>query len=134
MNTRRPVFLIVGLFVLLVVNGCATQERMYYWGDYSRSLYDLRKDGTEENLLKHKLVLEKIVEASNQRNLRVPPGVYAELGFIYFRQNKTEEAIRYFELEERTYPESRLLMDRLSQAARARATKIRGEETKPTKE
>jgi hypothetical protein len=93
---------------------------MYYWGDYSNSLYCCRKDSTEENLLKHKQILENIVEESAKRNLRVPPGVCAELGYIYFRQNNSQEAIKYFELEERTYPESKVLMQRLTQATKAR--------------
>jgi len=51
----------------------------------------------------------------------VVPGVYAELGYIYFRQNATDAAVKYFLLEEQTYPESRIFMERLVQAAKARA-------------
>jgi hypothetical protein len=107
-------------FVSFMTSGCATQQPMYYWGDYSNSLYCCRKDSTDENLLKHKEILENIIEESGKRNLRVPPGVCAELGYIYFRQNKNQEAMKYFELEERTYPESKVLMDRLTQAAKAK--------------
>ena len=105
---------------------------MYYWGDYSNSLYYCRKNATEANLLKHKQVLENIVEESNKRDLRVPPGVYGELGYIYLRQNKNEEAIKYFELEERTYPESKVFMQRLTQAAKAKSN-AKSEEKLPTK-
>jgi hypothetical protein len=113
-------FVSTACFASFMAYGCATQQPMYYWGDYSNSLYCCRKDSTEENLLKHKEILENIVEESAKRNLRVPPGVCAELGYIYFRQKKNQEAIKYFETEERTYPESKVLMQRLTQAAKAK--------------
>jgi hypothetical protein len=118
-------FISAACFASFMTSGCATQQPMYYWGDYSNSLYCCRKDSTDENLLKHKQILENIIEESGKRNLRVPPGVHAELGYIYFRQNKTQEAIKYFELEERTYPESKVLMQRLTQAANARTQQNR---------
>lgn len=115
-------------FALLVIfsTGCAA-PKMYHWGTYSETLYASKKTSTEENLLKHKQNLEAIIEESQKRDLRVPPGVYAELGYIYFRQSKNDEAIKYFQLEEKLYPESQILMQRLTQAAKAR------EETKENK-
>lgn len=93
--------------------GCATSNDMYYWGDYSDSLYDYKKDPGVESLAEHKEVLENIIEESNERNLRIPPGVCAELGYIYTAQNNTTEAIRLFRMEKQIYPESTILMDRL---------------------
>jgi len=93
---------------------------MYHWGDYSNSLYNSKKNPSDENLLKHKQVLEEIVKQSNEKSLRVPPGVYAELGYIYFRQNNGKEAERYFELEKQLYPESTVFMQRLIQSIEAR--------------
>lgn len=127
MITRKLCFFLISVvcFASFMISGCATQQPMYYWGDYSDSLYCCHKDSTDENLLKHKQILENIIEESGKRNLRVPPGVCAELGYLYFRQNKSQEALKYFEMEERTYPESKILMQRLTQA-----TKARSEQTK----
>jgi len=119
MKTRLGFCLFVGL-VALMASGCAGTNQMYYWGDYSKSLYACSKQPSEETLQKHKVILEDIVKESTARNLRVPPGVYAELGYIYFRQNNNAEAIKYFDLEEKTYPESKTFMQRLAQAAKAR--------------
>jgi len=113
-------FLLLILLVPVLLASCVPQK-MYYWGDYSSTLYQSRKVPSEENLLKHKQALESIIQQSNEQNLRVPPGVYAELGYIYFRQNATDAAVKYFLLEEQTYPESRIFMERLVQAAKARA-------------
>lgn len=107
------------VFLLVVASfGCAPKQ-MYYWGNYSNTLYSYRKDTNDETLLKHMQELNKIVEESNKRNSRVPPGLYGELGYLYLKTNKTKEAIEYFKLEEQLYPESTILMDRLIQKSEA---------------
>lgn len=131
MKTKKSFYLLIILLISFLIYGCGA-PKMYYWGDYSNSMYYCRKNATEANLLKHKQVLENIVEESNKRNLQVPPGVYGELGYIYFRQNKNEEAIKYFKLEEQTYPESKVFMQRLTQAAKAKSNP-KSEEKLPTK-
>lgn len=110
-----------GLFFLLAIFlvGCAA-PKMYYWGDYSDSLYRSKKYPSDESVLKHQQSLENIVEESKKNNLRVPPGVYAELGYLYFRQNKNQLAIQYFNLEKETYPEAVHFMERLETAAKLR--------------
>lgn len=122
---KKSIFISFLLFVFLFLIGCASQKQ-YYWGDYSNTLYAYRKNASDENLLKHKATLENIIQESADRNLRVPPGVYAELGYIYLRQNNNDTAIKYFDLEAKTYPESKLFMERLTQSAK---TKTGGQNT-----
>jgi hypothetical protein len=113
-------YLKISFFIILALylSGCAGGQRMYYWGDYSNTLYKLKKHPSEESLLSHQQALEKIISESEKNNLRVPPGVYAELGYMYFRQNKKDLAIQNFHREKALYPESALLMDRLENAAK----------------
>jgi len=108
-------FLPISLLLLLVFFfvGCATQKSMYTWGDYSSSLYKLKKNPCDENLMKHKQVLSKIMEDSKENSLRVPPGVYCEYGYILIKEGKSNEALAYFDLEEKTYPESTIFIQRL---------------------
>ncbi|MFH1975666.1 MAG: DUF4810 domain-containing protein [Pseudomonadota bacterium] len=101
----------------IFLSGCAAQ-RMYNWGDYSNTLYQSKKHPSDKSDLSHLQELEKIIEESMKDNLRIPPGVYAELGYIYFRQNKRDLAINNFKMEKELYPESTLLMDRLEKAAK----------------
>jgi hypothetical protein len=101
------------LFLLLgFLAGCATQKPLYYWGNYSSSLYKYKKSPTEENLKAHKAVLLKIMEESSKMNLRVPPGVCCEYGYLLLKEGKKEEALHYFDLEEKAYPESKPFLDR----------------------
>lgn len=118
---NRKSLLLVLLPIIIMATSCAP-KRMYYWGDYSETLYGYRKYPNEETLLKHKQMLESIVEESNKGNARVPPGVYAELGYIYLKENNNKEAIKYFHLEEQIYPESKVFMQRLERAAELRET------------
>ncbi len=107
------------VFLLIVSSiGCAPKQ-MYYWGNYSDTLYAYKKNSNDETLLKHMQELNKIVEKSNKHNKRIPPGVYGELGYLYLKTNKTKEAIEYFKLEKQLYPESTILMDRLIQKSEA---------------
>ena len=97
-----------------------TPQKMYYFGNYSQTLYELEKDQTEEALINHRQELEEIISESETRNLPVPPGIYAELGYIHLKENNTQEAVRLFQVESRLYPESDHLMERLIQSAKAR--------------
>lgn len=117
----KKVFLVsVSMAIILFASGCATGNKMYYYGNYSNTLYANAKNPSDESLLEHKQMLEKIVEESKQKSLRVPPGIYAELGYIYFRTNDSKTAIQYFQLEEQVYPESKHMMTRLIQATESR--------------
>lgn len=111
MKNYSPILLI--LLSVFCFTGCATQKPMYSWGDYSSSLYKLKKDPCDENLMKHKQVLLKIMDDSKKNGLRVPPGVYCEYGYASMKEGKTNEALAYFDLEEKTYPESAVFMQRL---------------------
>jgi len=113
----RTFLLIIGLSMLLFISiGCAPQQQsMYYWGDYSGSLYKVHKDPNETNVGEHQALLENIIKESESRNLRVPPGVYAELGYIYSLKKNTNEALNFFNKEKQIYPESTIFMENLIQ-------------------
>ncbi len=106
----------------LLFSGCAARpakEPMYYYGRYSHNLYTLEKHQTEEALLTHRQGLEIIISEAGTRNLPIPPGIYAELGYIHFKANNHQEAITFFQAEAELYPESKILMDRLIENAQA---------------
>lgn len=106
---------LTGIFFI----GCMPQ-RMYHYGNYSQTLYSYEKNQNEEALINHKQELEKIISESTVKNLPVPPGIYAELGYINLKANNSKEAIRLFQIESQLYPESKHLMDRLIQSSKAK--------------
>ncbi len=104
--------LLIIFLVVFLTWGCAKQQ-LYNWERYPFSLYKYKKDPTDENLQKHKEMLVAIMENSKEKDLRVPPGVYCEYGFILLKDGKKDEALKYFDLEEKTYPESGVFMQNL---------------------
>jgi hypothetical protein len=109
---------LLGLVILL--SGCAaTQKPMYEYGDYSESFYALKREAGDETSAKWKSSLESIISESNQKTMRVPPGVYANLGFIHLKANDSDKAIEYFMLEKKIYPEAEVFMNNLIKKANA---------------
>jgi hypothetical protein len=100
---------------LFLASGCATgpKPNQFWFGNYSKSLYDLKKRPSPEQLTQHQAQLISIIEKAEQAKAIVPPSLYAELGFTYYQQNRFSEAVRYFELEKKHYPESLVLMNHM---------------------
>ncbi len=104
---------VVLILMILFVAGCATQEPLYYWGDYSQTLYKYKKQPKEENLIAYKACLVNIIEESNKRNKKAPPGVCCEYGYILLKEGNAQQALYYLEMEEKNYPESKVFIERL---------------------
>ena len=98
--------------IALASGGCAPTP-MYYWGNYSTTLYHFRKDASDEAQDKHMAELESIIEQSKEHNQRIPPGVYCELGYMYATKGNQSKGMELFILEKTTYPESTKFVDRL---------------------
>ena len=109
--------------LVLVIAGCVglsacTPARIpYNWGDYSSSLYTLKKEPSDEKLQAHKQVLLQIIQESGGKALKVPPGIYAEYGYLLVREGKTEEGFKYLDLEAQTFPESKVFVERVKAQA-----------------
>ena len=94
--------------VVLLSTGCITNKSKYQWGGYEHSLYRYYKDPAK--LDAYAEALGEAV-ADGQREDRVPPGLYAEYGFVLLTMGQADEARTYFELERQTWPESEHLMN-----------------------
>lgn len=108
--------LIAAAAVFIGLTGCASQvtEAGYYWGNYANTLYVYTKEPSDETLAKHVEELNDIVVESNERELKVPPGIYAELGFINAKAGDDAAAMAHYEAEMKLYPESRVFLERLT--------------------
>ncbi|OUR60699.1 DUF4810 domain-containing protein [Colwellia sp. 39_35_sub15_T18] len=114
----KAVFIVV--FIAIFLAGCQTTKPMYEYEDYAESFYSLKKEGGEETAVQWKTSLESIVEKSKAKAVRVPPGVYANLGYIHLKVNNNEGAITFFEQEKAIYPEATKFMDNLIKKAKAK--------------
>lgn len=101
-----------------LMSGCAGQKPMYEYGNYSESYYQLKQNGDAETTTAWKTSLEESIEKSNAQAIRVPPGINANLGYLYLKVNDTDKAVSFFNAEKSLYPESTVFMDKLIKKAR----------------
>lgn len=120
-------FLIPGLAICFFA-GCAVQQPMYSWGDYDQLLYASYKDPTKT--LELRTELENQITASEQRNQKVPPGLYAELGTLYLQSGGTNKAITLYKKERDAWPESRAMMTAMINGLERRQKPADGEASK----
>lgn len=112
----------LGAAACLALAACAP-EQQFHWGNYSAALYAYYADPTQ--LADYRQTLVEIVrEGEPQR--RVPPGIYAELGYLELQAGNEAEAKRYFELEKTRWPESSVFMDRMMAAMGGQAPAAAG--------
>ena len=114
---KNNFILIFFILIGLTITGCAGKKPMYYFGDYSKTYYTYVKKQNDESLSDHKQELERVISESEKEGIPVPPGIYAELGYLNLMGKNTKEAVRLFQVELKLYPESRVLMERLIQKA-----------------
>jgi len=114
----KTVFIVV--FITIFLAGCQTTKPMYEYENYSESFYSMKKEGGTESEAQWKTSLESIIKKSKVKAVRVPPGVYANLGYIHLKENDKENAIIFFEQEKQIYPEATKFMDNLIQKAKTK--------------
>ena len=100
----------------LAASGCAGKVTTYRWGNYDEVLYAHYKAPQERQA--YIASLKVIILAAQQEGKTVPPGIYAEYGYALFEEGNAPEAIKYFERERDTWPESRVFMEKLIAIAR----------------
>ena len=101
--------MILGVLAGFALSACAPQQ-MYAWGNYDGGLYSYYENPEKiEELMK--TLASTIVNAEESK--RVPPGIYAEYGYILLIRNEDDEAISYFKKEKAAWPESIVLMDKM---------------------
>jgi hypothetical protein len=112
----KRVAVILCILSAFVVTSCATvSDAGYYWGDYSKTLYAYDKAPSNTTLEAHINELQSIINYSNNNDLKVPPGVYAEAGFFLSKQANVPAnvVLQYYQNEVELYPESRFFLERL---------------------
>lgn len=114
---NAAISLLVGGLILFLT-GCATPNQKYDWGKYDSSLYSYYKDPSKANELSASL--EAVI--NNSKGAKVPPGIYAEYGYLQLQQGKNQEAVDSFKQEAAHWPESKVFMDQMIKVASASST------------
>ena len=128
MKARLVLSLILTTLTLSSI-ACAPQKQ-FYWGSYEDSLFSRQQEagaGGEASAVA--MLASTINESQSSATQKVGPGIYADYGYLLFKQGKPDEAIAELQKEASLYPESKLLMD--SMISRIQGRKDKGKEKKP---
>ena len=101
------------VFVLFLFSACQPAIHTFYWGNYSSTLYEYKKNPDDKTLEAHKAQILIIFDESKENNLQVPPGVNAEYGYILLKEGKEKEGMEYLDREMLLYPESVVFLKRI---------------------
>ena len=108
----RLIFIFLVSF--LVLYGCGTTSKdTFYWGNYSLTLYDYKKNPDEKTLEAHKKEILSVIEYADKWERKVPPGVYAEYGYLLLKEGNETEGMEYLDKEVTLYPESSVFIERI---------------------
>lgn len=107
----RPVIVLV---LLLLISACSKPNQLYNYGDYSDSYYEHKKKVTPETELALIESIENVIDGTDKSiSKRVPPGMFANLGYLHLQKGDSQKAIDLFRKEKSTYPESSHFMESL---------------------
>lgn len=99
--------------LVLTLSSCGSTSTLYSWYDYEDIAYQYNKRTTEELQAK---VLEQYKKVTDkQKGVRgvVPPGMYAEYGYLLCKTGKNEEGLSFMKKEIELYPESEVYISRI---------------------
>jgi hypothetical protein len=106
--------IIISFAVLIISSGCSPlSKETFYWGDYSLTLYDYKKNPDEKTIGAHKKEILEVIEYAEKWERKVPPGVYAEYGYILLKEGNGPVGMAYLDKETTLYPESTVFIERI---------------------
>lgn len=107
--------LLLGM-TLVFVAGCGPKT-MYDWGSYETDLLKYCKHPESmPEFIEH---LDKQIVRSVNKGRKVPPGLFAELGYFRYKAGDAKRASELFAEERENWPESAIFMDRMIEATKS---------------
>ena len=100
--------IIILLLIATSVSGCAKTK--YAWNGYDDRLYSYYKTPAESDRFME--ALKETIQEAEAEN-RVPPGIYAEYGYMLYERRKFPDSALWFAKERDKWPESRFFMERM---------------------
>jgi len=103
---------VASLAAAAILCGCAqTKAPLYRWGAYEGLIYDMYAHPGEAEPGEQITRLTADIERAQAESKRVPPGVHAHLGYMYYIQGNESAALQEFTTERELFPESATFVD-----------------------
>ncbi len=109
-----PTVLAVGMLTSCLSAKNADRNRPYNWDEYSTVTYDYVRTKDDDSRKKMMEAYEEIMENQNATIAgQVPPGIYADYGYMLIDEGKEEEGLVYLKKEMELYPESEPFLSKI---------------------
>lgn len=107
-------FFIYAVGVLGVLStSCMSNKQLYAWHNYEKTSYNYTKNPNQQTETKLLETYQKIINRPTGARKIVPPGVYAELGYLQIQNGQKEAAVQNFKQEIELYPESTIFISKI---------------------
>ncbi len=100
---------------VLLTTGCV--QSRYAWDNYDQKLYNYYKSPENQEEFIDDL---KGIIAKSEASGRVPPGIFAEYGYVLYEKGNYSDSIEYFKKEQAQWPESNVLMAKMISNAKGK--------------
>jgi hypothetical protein len=100
------------MLVAFCLTSC-TPKTLYSFGNYDDTSYKYLKNSDEKSTERLIKTYQQIIEKQQGTRNAVPPGIYADYGFVLLQANRTKEGKDMLEKEIALYPESKVFIDRI---------------------
>lgn len=100
-------------FVAFMLSSCGSQKTLYSWYNYNDVNYEYNKTPNEETLAKLIKQYEKISSKQKGERKIVPPGFYAEYGYLLAKTGKKKQGLALLKKEIEVYPESKTYVSKI---------------------
>ena len=107
---KKVVIISLSLFFL---SSCVSQKPLYTYGKYESASYNYLKNSDEKSTQELLATYKSIIQKQDGTRGVVPPGIYADYGFMLLKANKTKEGKEMLLKEVALYPESKVFVDRI---------------------
>lgn len=100
--------------ISMLTNACVSfHTDRYHWGEYEDLINGSFEttEGTEPEAQIQKLTLH--IQESKAKDLKIPPGLYAHLGYMNHLTGDSLGAVAAFDAEKALYPSSAVFINRL---------------------
>lgn len=91
--------------VALLAMSCGSTQ-LYSWYTFQSDYYHYLKNADEDSQKKLAETYQKIIETQKETRGVVPPGIYADYGWMLLQDGKTDEGKAMLAKEIELYPES----------------------------
>lgn len=110
---KKIIYKVVLALLALAATSCSSNKTLYSWYNYEDIVYQYSKNPNEK--LQAKVLDQYNMVTEHQRGLRatVPPGLYAEYGFLLYKTGKKDEGLKMMKQEIALYPESEMYISRI---------------------